>query len=314
MVGAHSLPTRLSPAWDWGSLLAPVTSAPRPAAHDGRDPLSDAGLSYLPRFMSHEEAETLGRELCALHPLWERRHVQGEHLRHGGGSGRITRPVYWLGAWQFASLGYYAEPDYREHRCLRAEPFTPMLATLLERLRPRLERHHGDAQDPASQLPLLPNTCLVNYYGSELARGQPPVDRARLRPHRDGEPGPVIMFCLGQPGLLEFSEMDRVDAPQLALWTRHRAAVIFSGPHYKDHLYHRIRQVRHGAEPALPSPVEDFALRRISISFRHVPERLISNFDELPAAARDTVRPYIEELAQHSTHFAAQLRRETAGA
>lgn len=251
--------------------------------------------------MSVDEGARLIAYFESLKPIWERRHAPSKHARAGVSGGRITRPVYWLGAWQFASLGYYAEPDHREGRCLRGEAFPAEICEVLDKLRPVLDRHDlSEVSEP------LPNTCLINYYGSELGEG-PPRDQARLRMHQDGEPGPVIMFCIGQPGLLEFVDPARPHEPALAIWTRHRSVVVFSGPEFKDRLYHRITQVRHGAEPAIRSPIADFSLRRVSVSFRHVPEPLICDFDDLPQPARDLVRPYVEELAGSSAHYAKQL-------
>ncbi|MDD9942209.1 MAG: alpha-ketoglutarate-dependent dioxygenase AlkB [Myxococcales bacterium] len=269
--------------------------------HDGRSPLALPGLCYLPRFLSVAEADELIAFFASLTPLWEQRHSGRDHGRGGQRDRRITRPVYWLGAWQFACLGYYAEPDHREGRCLRAEPFPAVMRSTLERLRPCLQAH-----GTPNRLPLLPNTCLINYYGSERGAG-PPVDQARLRMHRDGEPGPVVMFCVGQPGLLEFVDPAQVDAPELAIWTRHRSAVVFSGPYFKEQLYHRIVQVRRGGSPALDCRVPNFDLRRVSVSFRHVPESLVTDLDGLPSQARNTVRAYVQELARHSDHFARQL-------
>jgi alkylated DNA repair dioxygenase AlkB len=272
-----------------------------PEPHDGREPLQRDGFTYLPRFMSASEGQELIAYFESLAPIWEQRHGGDTAVREGVGSRRIARPVYWLGAWQFASLGYYAEPHYREDRCVRAEPFPPLFNELLERLRPELARH--DSLDVGAR---QHNTCLINYYGSEHGEGAP-RDQARLRIHRDGEPGPVAMFCVGQPGLLEFVDPERSREPELALWTRHRSVVIISGADYKDRLYHRLTRVRYGAEPELQSPLADFALRRVSVSFRHVPEALISDFAELPAPARERVRPYVEQLARGSEHFAGQL-------
>ncbi len=268
---------------------------------DGRTAVSRPGFTYLPRFMSAREGEALIRYFESLTPIWERRHADAAHSRDGARGRRITRPVYWLGAWQFACLGYYAEPDHREGRCLRGEPFPGSMQTVLERLRPALTEHDTSEVDEP-----LPNTCLINYYGAEIGEG-PPRDQARLRMHRDGEPGPVIMFCVGQPGLLEFVDPQRPQAPELSIWTRHRSVVIFSGAEFKERLYHRITRVRFGAEPALRSPLDGFALRRVSVSFRHVPESLIRDFDGLPAAARSLIRPYVEQLATSSRHYAEQL-------
>jgi len=268
---------------------------------DGRSPLEREGFSYLPRFISADEADVLIAYFADLVPIWEQRHRGGDHGRGGEHSRRLTRPVYWLGAWQFACLGYYAEPDHREDRCLRAEAFPVVMQAILDRLRPTLRAHDETFADP-------PNSCLINYYGRELSEG-PPRDYARLRMHRDGEPGPVVMFSIGQPGLLEFLDPERSDAPELAVWTRHRSVTVLSGPEFKDRLYHRVTEVRHGREPAIGCRVAGFEARRVSVSFRHVPRELILDFDGLSPRARTLVQGYVEELAEHSTHFSEQLAR-----
>lgn len=274
---------------------------------DGRAEIQRPGFSYLPRFIQADEAEELIAYFGAVSPIWERRHQEGQHQRSGKQGRRLTRPVYWLGAWQFASLGYYAEPDYRLDRCVRAEGFPDVMQGILDRLRgPLDELHRGSARDTGG----LPNTCLINYYGREVGDGQP-RDYARLRMHRDGEPGPVVMFSIGQPGLLEFLDPDVSPEPELSVWTRHRSVTILSGPDFKDRLYHRIVQVRTGQDPALRCSLDNFELRRVSVSFRHVGDDLITDFGELPQERRELVRGYVQELAEHSEHFAGQLETES---
>lgn len=274
---------------------------------DGRSPIEGDGLSYLPRFVSAQEADELIRYFGELTPIWEQRHRNGEHGRGAGTSRRLTRPVYWLGAWQFACLGYYAEPDYREDRCLRAEAFPEVMEAILERLRPTL-RAHADDEGRAEGRDGVPNSCLINYYGRQLGEG-PPRDYARLRMHQDREPGPVVILAIGQPGLLEFIDPDRSEDPELSVWTRHRSVTVISGPEFKDRLYHRVTKVRTGSIPTINTQLSNFDVRRISVSFRYVPEDLISDFDGLTEGSRDQVRGYVEELAQHSPHFQRQLSR-----
>ncbi len=263
----------------------------------GDEAIGVDGFTYLPRFMTAEEAEALGAYFAGLHPLWEKRHADSAPSRRGA-TGRLTRPVYWLGAWQFAALGYYSEPDHTHHKCVRAEPLPEVMTQILERLRPEIAGH-GDSGT-------LPNTCLINYYGTELHEGGPPLDYARLRMHRDAEPGSVVMFSVGQPAQFEFVD-PALDAPVHAQWVRHRSVVILSGPEYKDRLYHRVTRVRHGRQPALSARLADFAVRRVSVSFRHVPERCILDLGELDPDARAIARPYVEELAEHVPHFRRQL-------
>ncbi len=271
---------------------------------DGRRAIERPGFTYFPHFISKEEGAELIAYFDALLPLWEHRHRGGAHARSGGGARRLTRPVYWLGAWQFACLGYYAEPEHREDRCVRAEPFPSVMDRILDRLREPLAQWHGEA--PPEAPAELPNTCLINYYGREVGQGVP-VDFARLRMHRDGEPGPVIMFSIGQPGLLEFLDPERSPEPELGVWTRHRSVTILSGPEFKDRLYHRIVRVRSGREPELKSRLDNFEVRRVSVSFRYVPDALISDLGQLPEERREQVRGYVEQLAEESEHFRAQL-------
>ena len=151
-----------------------------------------------------------------------------------------------------------------------------------------------------------PGTCLINYYGSELGPEGPPLDRARLHMHRDAEPGAVVMLSVGQPAQFEFVEPD-ADTPRHAQWVRHRSVVIISGPEYKDRLYHRITRVRYGQEPVLDTALGDFALRRVSVSFRHVPERYIRDLGDLGAEAQAIAAPYVRSLAECSDHYRRQL-------
>lgn len=269
-----------------------------PALLDGREGIEREGFSYLPRFVTADEAEALIDYFARLPALWEQRYVGEEAGRGGEHARRLTRPVYWLGAWQFACLGYYTEPDYLEDRCLRAEGYPEVIEGILERLRPITEQHLSPGEVFRS-----PTSALINFYGSEL--GKQPVDKARLRPHRDGEPGPVVMFSIGQPAAFEF--VDGKGKVHEGVWMRHRSACVFSGPLYKDTLYHQITRVKHGREPELRTCVPDFRLRRVSLSFRHVPEAYIHDWAELSPGARKKVGPYVEALARHSEHYRLQL-------
>ncbi|MCO4745574.1 MAG: alpha-ketoglutarate-dependent dioxygenase AlkB [Proteobacteria bacterium] len=261
----------------------------------GDEHIREAGYSYLPKFITAAEGAALVSYFASLHPIWENRYAD---KRRRGGSGRLTRPVYWLGAWQFAALGYYAEPNHLENRCVRAEPLPTVMTDILERLRPELGLHGEDA---------LPNTCLINYYGRVgKSEGKPPVDYARLRMHRDAEPGAVVMFSVGQPAQFEFVLPDATE-PKHSQWVRNRSVVILSGPEYKDTLYHRVTRVRYGQDPVLTSKLEAFEVRRISVSFRHVPDAYIHDLADLSEDARAIATPYVEQLAAHSAHFQRQL-------
>ena len=96
---------------------------------DGRLAIERPGFSYLPRFIHKEESLELIDYFAGLVPIWEQRHRGEDHGRSSGHGRRLTRPVYWLGAWQFACLGYYAEPDHRKGRCLRGERLPAVMRT-----------------------------------------------------------------------------------------------------------------------------------------------------------------------------------------
>ena len=277
-----------------------AVKAPTPSLTPDRgdEIVREDGFSYLPRFLSVQEIDTLAQYFSNLRPLWEKRHTDDAASRRGN-NGRLTRPVYWLGAWQFAALGYYAEPDHTHHKCVRAEPLPEVMITILKRLREELSLHSDNGP--------LPNTCLINYYGSEPKKGQtPPLDFARLRMHRDAEPGAVVMLSVGQPAQFEFVAPG-AEAPAHAQWVRHRSVVIISGPDFKDRLYHRVTRVRHGRQPALSAILDDFEVRRVSVSFRHVPDTHIHDLGELDPDARAVALPYVQELAPYAEHFRRQL-------
>lgn len=264
------------------------------------------GFSYLPGFITEAEGAALLQYFGSLKPLWESRYVGEAAKREGQGSRRLTRPVYWLGAWQFACLGYYSLPNHQHEKCLRAEPIPEVMQGILNRLAPQLSAHQDAAERGQT-----PNTCLINYYGTELTRDRTgrmqPVDYARLRMHRDGEPGPVVMFSIGRPALFEFVDGEKPKDPELALWLQDRSVVLFSGPHFKDHLYHRVTRVLHGDTKAMPNVLEGFNLMRVSVSFRFVPEAHIKALREFSAPAQAQVRGYVEQLAESSAHFRAEL-------
>ncbi len=278
--------------------------APPPSDTPGRGdaPIRESGFSYLPQFISAAEIDELVSYFASLHPLWEQRYADGDVSRRGG-TGRLTRPVYWLGAWQFAALGYYSQPDHLLNRCVRGEPLPPVMTGILQRLRRELATH-GDTGP-------LPNTCLINYYGRQpKSPGKPPVDFARLRMHRDAEPGAVVMFSVGQPAQFEFIDPE-LGAPAHSQWVRNRSVLIISGPEYKDRLYHRITRVRYGDKPALSAKeLAGFEVRRVSVSFRHVPEQHIHELNQLSPAARSVAQPYVEQLAEHSQHYRQQLQSD----
>jgi DNA oxidative demethylase len=283
-----------------------LASSPKPEPPlTGNESIDLDGFSYWPDFISEQESNTLLQYFGTLTPVWEHRSIGH---RAGQGTRRLTRPVYWLGAWQFACLGYYSHPLHLEQKCVRAEAFPSVMQTILDRLQSRLDAHLP-LDWPSGQ---SPNTCLINFYGSEMiadVNGRLVArDYARLKMHRDGEPGPVVMFSFGQPAHFEFVHPERTTEAVLALRLRHRSVVVLSGTQYKDLLYHRITSVEHGRHPEMPTVLENFRLRRISVSFRFVPTEHILPFKDFGPTQRAMVRPYVQALANSSPFFQSELQ------
>ncbi len=149
--------------------------------------LKDAeGQHYDPRFLSPADRQGLVDYLATLHPLWEQRYSAHHPPPPGQAQRGLLRPVYWLGNWQFACLGYYHPPQGVQHRCVKAEPFPPLLAKWVKEIE-RITRVMFEGPDLPKGWHL--NTCLVNLYGSRR-EGEKWVDTARVGEHKDFEPGP----------------------------------------------------------------------------------------------------------------------------
>ena len=131
-------------------------------------------------------------------PLWEERFSEHFPPPPGQEQRRLLRPVYWLGNWQFACLGDYRPPRATRDRCVRAEPFPPVLARLVERIEHRVRARFAPRDVPSGW---RLDTCLVNLYGSRLEDGRW-IDSARVGEHRDFEPGPVASLSIGERALL----------------------------------------------------------------------------------------------------------------
>ncbi len=243
--------------------------------------------------------------LATLHPLWEQRYSTRRPPPSGKTQRPLLRPVYWLGNWQFACLGYYEPPQWVRDRCVAAEPFPPVLATMIADVEARIRRDFVAADIPAGW---RLNTCLVNFYGSRR-EGERWVDVARVGEHRDFEPGPVASISIGERALFQFVARGREPgrAPVRAQWLDDGSLQAFGGPRWKDELLHRVQRVDDRGAIELPPAIDGFRTRRVNLTFRFVPDRDVVPFHRLAAAARDDVRGYVDELARHSAHFQRAL-------
>jgi len=268
---------------------------------------------YEPSFVDAAARTQILDWLATLHPLWEMRYSTRRPPPAGKEQRSLLRPVYWLGNWQFACLGYYEPPKRWRDVAVAAEPFPAVLAKLIS----IVERRVRDEFPP----PTVPrrwhlNTCLVNFYGDRIEGGRE-IDAARVGEHRDFEPGPVASISIGERARFQFVRRGASrDAPPVRTqWLEDNSLQIFGGPLWKDDLLHRVQRVDDKHALNLPPAIEGFRTRRVNFTFRYVPEEHVVPFALLPQAARDDVRDYVATLANHSRFFANALASEgrTAG-
>jgi DNA oxidative demethylase len=284
------------PAPPWRRTPAAARQAPDPCYH------------YQSDFVQTAQRSELLAWLGGLHPLWEQRYSTHRPLPPGKDQRALLRPVYWLGNWQFACLGYY-EPPRRTIDCaVRAEPFPPVLARMIAEVERRVR-----AQFPRRDVPAdwRLNTCLVNFYGARL-QGEKWVDVARVGDHRDFEPGPVASISLGERALFQFVRRGSRDStPVQNQWLEDNSLQIFGGPMWKEELLHRVQRVEDKEKQRSLGPaIEGFRTRRVNFTFRFVPEHHVVPFAQLSASARGDIRDYVTELAAHSRFFANALAAE----
>ncbi|MBP9085587.1 MAG: alpha-ketoglutarate-dependent dioxygenase AlkB [Kofleriaceae bacterium] len=270
-----------------------------------RPPSTDAGCDYVSDFVSAPQRSALDRWLATLHPLWEQRYSTQRPVPEGKQQHRLLRPVYWLGNWQFACLGYYEPPRRTQNCAVAAEPFPEILQQLVATMERRIR-----SQFPASFVPAgwQLNTCLVNFYGSRLD-GAKWVDVARVGEHRDFEPGPVASISLGERALFQFIRRGNGSAPPVrSQWLEDNSLQLFGGPVWKDDLLHRVTRVENKRHATIGPSIEAFATRRINLTFRYVPVADVTPVQALSRRAQLDIAPYLATLAEHSAFFARQHR------
>jgi alkylated DNA repair dioxygenase AlkB len=268
-------------------------------------PRDTRGLLLQPGFLSEGDRAEVRAWLGTLHPLWEYRYPTDRPPPRGETQRRLLRPVYWLGNWQFACLGYYEPPRGVKDRAVRAEPYPPVLARVVRAIEARVRATMPPAFVPAGW---SLNTCLVNFYGDRrTATGW--EDVARVGEHRDFEPGPVASVSLGARARFQFVAPGAGGVPLRTVTLEEGALQVFAGPLWKESLFHRVQRVD-GRGGALPPLLEDFRTRRVNFTFRWVPDAHVVPFARLGAQARDDVRGYVRTLATHAPAWARALEEE----
>ena len=263
------------------------------------------GLHYDRRFVSPAERAELLEWLAGIHPIREQRYAPNHPPPPGKSQRWLLRPVYWLGNWQFACLDYYHPPRGVLHRCVRAEPFPPVMQRMVARAE-RVARSLYRGPDLPDGWRL--NTCLVNFYGSSMQDGRT-VDTARVGDHKDFEPGPVASVSLGERAFFQFTAPSRAGEPGAVAfqqWLDDGSLQVFGGERWKNRLLHRVQRVeRKGFRFDVDTP--GFETRRINFTFRFVPEAHVVRFADLPPGSADDVRGYMEQLASGSAFFRNEL-------
>ena len=261
------------------------------------------GLIYRPGFLNKAARERFLRELDAFHPIWEQRFSEHNPPPAGQSQRRLLRPVYWLGNWQFACLNYYHPPKGLEFRCVKAEPFPAFMQEIVNQIQ-NIVRDHFLEKDVPRGWEL--NTCLVNYYGSQILEDGKREDVARVGEHKDFEPGPVASISFGDRALFQFvSSAGKQARSQVVLqqWLEDSSLQIFGGDRFKKQLFHRVQRVEKKFGHNFSSERTDFETRRLNLTFRYVPRDHIQPLVRFPRHLQSDVKPYVAELAKTSEFF-----------
>jgi alkylated DNA repair protein (DNA oxidative demethylase) len=275
-----------------------------------RAPAVDPCYVYEPGFIDDAARREIFAWLATLSPLWEMRFSTRRPLPPGKQQRPLLRPVYWLGNWQFACLGYYEPPRRTHDVAVTAEPFPPVLARLVAQIERRVREGFPPRTVPRRW---HLNTCLVNFYGDRL-EGDRAIDVARVGDHRDFEPGPVGSLSIGERARFQFVRRGARDAPPVRTqWLEDGSLQVFGGPYWKDELLHRVQRVDDKRALDLPPAIAGFRTRRVNFTFRYVPDEHVVPFAELSPRARDDVRDYVATLAATSPFFAAALASAPTG-
>lgn len=272
-----------------------------------RGPKLPPGLHYQHHFINQSERAQLLGWLKTLCPIWEMRFSESNPPPENDEQRRLKRPVYWLGNWQFACLDYYHPPEGIQHRCVKAEPYPELLAGLVNRIefiaRKRFPKHFFP---PGWTL----NTCLVNFYGSELINDRW-NDNARVGEHKDFEPGPVGSLSIGDRAFFQFVEGKSTlgkDNIVLSQWLEDSSLQIFGGDRFKKQTFHRVQRVEDKRNELLGPTIDNFRTRRINFTFRYVPPEHILPWQNFPQHLRQDTLPYVQQLALNSLFFKKTLQ------
>jgi alkylated DNA repair dioxygenase AlkB len=259
-------------------------------------------LVYRPGFVSPQRKKAILHELESFFPIWENRFSK-HNPPPGQTQRRLLRPVYWLGNWQFACLNYYHPPKGIKFRCVEAEPFPPEMQRMVEEIE-ELVRNAFEPRDIPRGWEL--NTCLINYYGSQVLADGKKEDVARVGEHKDFEPGPVASISFGDRALFQFVTSAHKQARSqvvLQQWLEDSSLQVFGGDRFKKQLFHRVQRVEKKRGEVFHLNTSNFETRRLNLTFRYVPRDHIQPLTRFPREKCEDVLPYVRELSAHSSFF-----------
>lgn len=216
---------------------------------------------------------------------------------------RLLRPVYWLGNWQFACLNYFHPPKNIYNCCIEAEPFPEVIQEIALSIENEVHQFFKNEDVPTDW---HFNTCLINFYGSNISLENKRIDAARVGEHKDFEPGPVGSISFGEKALFQFvTSLNKGSHSRVVLqqWLEDSSLQVFGGDKFKKKLFHRIQRVEKKSSQLIGPIIPSFETRRINLTFRYVPNEFIIPFCKLPKPLKDDILPYIIELGQYSTFF-----------
>lgn len=270
------------------------------------------GIYYNVGFLNGPKRQFLLNEIESFHPIWEERFSESNPPPENDTWRSLKRPVYWLGNWQFACLGYYHPPHDIEFRCIRAEKFPPHMQRMVNEIEALVRK-----MAPQSDIPKLwkLNTCLINYYGAKVAEDDKVEDQATVGDHKDAEPGPVASISLGERCWFQFVKGKAQDKHNIVheQWLGDNSLLFFWGKKFKDDLFHRVQRVENKKQVTFKDHLTNYKTRRINLTFRYVPEEHILDYKTLPPEKIADTLGYVETLAKTSEFFKEILGNGTGG-
>jgi len=259
------------------------------------------GMYYNEGFLNGPKKKLLIEEIENLHPIWEERFSKSNPPPAGDIWRPLLRPVYWLGNWQFACLGYYHPPHNIEHACMQAEAFPPFMQKMVREIEFHTRKMVGAAVPEEWCL----NTCLVNYYGTQTDENGKKTDVARVGDHRDAELGPVASVSLGESAYFQFVKGKQADPNNIvhSQWLNDGSLLVFWSDKFKNELLHRVQRVKSDKDTYFEDHLDNYQTRRINLTFRYVPDKSIYPYSEIPQLKKDDVQEYVNTLAQTSDFY-----------